>query len=114
MTQSPRFTFTTDPTVWGDVNVTVGCETLGTFRARFRVLRHSKLAQMQKDHAQGTDFAHALLASALREWTHVRNQDGTEFAFNQKNVHELLDFPPIRLALVHAYNATVMGYRTKN
>lgn len=111
--KNPRatFIFSRDPSVWAEVEVKIASQNIGAFQAQFRVLRHSEIKNLPKE---SDAFCLQLLTESLQGWKNMKTEEGGEMIFSSENLEKVLDVPPLRLALMAAYNTSVLGYREKN
>ena len=79
-----------------------------TFDAVFKKMSRSAFNDLVN---KGDD---ALVDGILESWDGIKDEDGKDIAFTQKNKKELCDDPYVMKALIQAYADSVTGAQTKN
>lgn len=83
-----------------------------TFTARFKGLSVSETSRFDLMSLDGTN---AYLREILVGWGEdLRDEAGAPMSFNDANRDLVIDEPPVRVALLQAYNAAMMGAKTGN
>lgn len=82
-----------------------------TFTARFRALTISEASAFDTQTQEGSsDYLRAFFVG----WDGVADDDGTPMPFNDANRDLLIDISFVRVAILSAYNAAMMGAKRGN
>lgn len=82
-----------------------------SFTARFRAL---SVSETEAFNMLTTESVSEWLRRILIGWEGVRDEDGDELPFSDAAREQLIDVPFVRMAVIAAYNAAMLGAKRGN